>query len=429
MQKLNHMMKSVNLKAKILFPLLSFLFSVQLYAKEIYFFTNNISGIVGKVRIYSGEEKLAEIGNNQYLSIHIGNISNLHLTFKWGLRLNKKIDIDFTNKDVAFIYVYLDPGVWSVYEKYYPDIPYQVKAVYDQKKKQTDIKPVQNPEDVEENLQPKDEVSLTADVDENIPEDESNNENEYAFALIIGNEDYSSQQTDISNEMNVAYAINDTKIFKEYCLKTLGIPEKNITYLVNATSGKILQAINKTNKLIQVTNGKAKVIVYYAGHGLPDEVTKEPYLIPVDVSGTDVQSGGIKLSYLYSKLTEFPAQQVTVFLDACFSGGGRESGLLAARGVKVKPKDDYLKGNIVVFTASSGEESSLPYSEKQHGMFTYFLLKKLQDSKGDVSFSELSNYLKEKVELESVRTNSKNQSPQTLMSEELRDSWGGLRLK
>src|SRR5690606_24728879 len=108
-------------------------------------------------------------------------------------------------------------------------------------------------------------VLFTADVDKNIPENASSDEN--TFALIIGNEDYTSQQTDISNEMNVAFAVNDTKIFKEYCLKTLSIPEKNITYLANATSGKILQAINKTNKLIQVTNGKAKVIVYYAGHG------------------------------------------------------------------------------------------------------------------------------------------------------------------
>ncbi|MBX3165363.1 MAG: caspase family protein [Bacteroidetes bacterium] len=270
------------------------------------------------------------------------------------------------------------------------------------------------------------QVSLTADVDKNIPENASSDEN--AFALIIGNEDYRSYQSGISNEMNVAYAINDANIFKTYCRKTLGIPEKNISYLSNATSGRISQEIDRMNKLIKATNGKAKVIVYYAGHGLPDEVTKEPYLIPVDVSGTNIKSG-IKLSYLYSKLTEFPAQQVTVFIDACFSGGGRTSGLLAARGVKVKPKDDYLKGNIVVFTASSGEESSLPYNEKQHGMFTYFLLKKLQDTKGEVSFSELSNYLKEKVELESVRTNSKHQSPQTLMSEDLRDNWGGLKLK
>lgn len=138
-QKSNQSMKSINFKTKFLFFLFSLLCSLQLSAKEVYFFTNDIPGIVGKIRIYNGEEKLAEIGNNQYLSIQLGNISDLHLTFKWGLRSNKKIDIDFTNKEVAFIYIYLDPTIWSVYEKYYPDIPYQVKAVYDQKKYRTEI--------------------------------------------------------------------------------------------------------------------------------------------------------------------------------------------------------------------------------------------------------------------------------------------------
>ena len=271
-----------------------------------------------------------------------------------------------------------------------------------------------------------DNVSLTSDVDKNIPLNNSVDENK--FALIIGNEDYSSFQPNLTSEMNVEYANNDALVFKEYCVKTFGVPEKNVTCILNATAGKLSQAIDKINKLIQVTNGKANVIVYYAGHGLPDEITKEPYLIPVDVSGSNVASA-IKLSSLYQKLTEFPSQQITVFMDACFSGGGREAGLLAVRGVKITPKADYLNGNIVVFTASSGEESSLPWKEKQHGMFTYFLLKKFQETNGDVSLSELDLFLKNKVELESVRTNNKTQNPQVLFSPEEIDKWKNVRLK
>lgn len=265
-----------------------------------------------------------------------------------------------------------------------------------------------------------DKISLTSDVDKNIPINNIRDENN--FALIIGNEDYTSYQKGLTSEVNVAFATNDALIFKEYCIKSFGIPENNITFLSNATVGKMQQAIEKINKLIKVTNGKAKVTVYYAGHGLPDEITKEAYLIPVDVSGSDVSSA-IKLSLLYSKLTEFPAKQVTVFLDACFSGGGRESGLIATRGVKIKPKNDFLRGNIIVFTASSGEQSSQPWNYKQHGMFTYFLLKKFQETKGDISFKELDSYLKYEVGLESVRTNSVQQTPQVLFSIEEKDNW------
>jgi hypothetical protein len=271
-----------------------------------------------------------------------------------------------------------------------------------------------------------DNISLTSDVDKDIPN--NNMEDENKFALIIGNEDYTSFQQNISSEMNVEFASNDAMTFKEYCTKTFGVPEKNITFLLNATAGQILQAIDKVNKLIEATNGKASVIVYYAGHGLPDEVSKEPYLIPVDVAGSNLNAA-VKLSYLYEKLTQFPSQQITVFMDACFSGGGREAGLMAARSIKIAPKNDFLKGNIVVFTASSGEESSLPWKDKQHGMFTYFLLKKFQETKGDVSFSELDSFLKDKVGLESVRTNSKKQSPQVLYSFDKTDSWSTLKLK
>ena len=266
-----------------------------------------------------------------------------------------------------------------------------------------------------------DDISLTSDVDKNIPTTEEIDLNK--FALIIGNEDYSSFQEGISSEMNVEFAINDASIFKEYCIKTFGVPKQNIIFLSNATAGQMNQAIDKISKLIEVKNGKAKIIVYYAGHGLPNEETKEPYLIPVDVSGTNINSA-IKLNDLYLKLTEFPSEIVTVFLDACFTGGGRDAGLLAARSVKIKPKNNNLNGNLVVFTSSSSDESSMAWNEKQHGMFTYFLLKKAQETKGSFTFSELDVYLKENVKLESIRTNSKNQNPKVYISETLENNWG-----
>jgi hypothetical protein len=266
-----------------------------------------------------------------------------------------------------------------------------------------------------------DDISLTSDVDKNIPV--TGNIDEDKFALIIGNEDYSTFQQGVSSEMNVEFAMNDASIFKEYCLKTFGVPRENIIYLTNATAGQMNQAIDKISKLTEAKNGKAKIIVYYAGHGLPNEETKEPYLIPVDVSGTNINSA-IKLSDLYLKLTEYPSQGVTVFLDACFSGGGRDAGLLAARSVKIKPKSNLIAGNIIVFTSSSSDESSMAWKEKQHGMFTYFLLKKAQETKGSFTFSELDNYLKENVKLESIRTNSKNQNPKVLYSSDREYSWG-----
>ena len=263
------------------------------------------------------------------------------------------------------------------------------------------------------------------DVDTRIPI--TNFKDEYKFALIIGNEDYTTYQTTLSNEVNVDFAVNDAEIFAKYCKNTLGVPEENIFLLKNAIGTEIKREVNKMAKMMMYTQGRAEVIFYYAGHGIPNETTKEAYIMPVDVSAQNIEDG-IKLSWLYEKLTEYDAKQVLVFLDACFTGGARNQGLLAARGVKIKPKENIITGNCIAFTSSSDIQSSLPYKEKQHGMFTYFLLKKLQETEGNITLGELSDYLYENVALSSIKINSKEQTPKVLVSPALKDDWYNIKL-
>jgi len=258
------------------------------------------------------------------------------------------------------------------------------------------------------------------DVDLDIPK--VSTPNPHRYALVIGNEDYTSYQQSLKSEMNVEFAERDASVFKDYAIKVMGVPNDNILFLKNAKAMEMIRAINQINAIIKNTNGQAEVIVYYAGHGFPDEITKEPYLIPVDVSGADLQFA-VKLTDFYKKLTEYPSKRVTVFLDACFSGGGRDQGLLAARGVKVKPKENLLNGNLVVFSASSGEQSSLPYREKGHGIFTYYLLKKMKESSGELSYNELSDYISREVSTRSVLVNNKEQNPQTNVSASVGEGW------
>ncbi|OPZ99016.1 MAG: Caspase domain protein [Bacteroidetes bacterium ADurb.Bin408] len=267
--------------------------------------------------------------------------------------------------------------------------------------------------------------SLSSDVDKNIPLNNLSYTNRYA--LIIGNEDYSSWQKGLSTEINVDYAENDARIFKEYCVKTMGIPEKQVKLLSNATSSQMSQGLAWLNNLAKVENGKAELIFYYSGHGLPDEQTKESYLIPVDVSGSNITQG-LKIADVYSKLTEYPSQKVTVFLDACFSGGARNQALIAQKTVKINPKKEQIKGNLIVFTSSSGEESSGVYREQKHGFFTYYLLKKLQETKGDVTYNELNNYIKASVSKETSLI-GKPQNPEVLVSPQIENSWSNWKIK
>jgi len=70
----------------------------------------------------------------------------------------------------------------------------------------------------------------------------------------------------------------------------------------------------------------------------------------------------------------------------------------------------------------------LPFKDKQHGMFTYYLLKKIQQTKGDISYNELYNYVKKQVDLNCLKVNNKEQTPSLLMPIELGDKWKSWKL-
>ena len=252
------------------------------------------------------------------------------------------------------------------------------------------------------------------DVDIDIPI--ANNVSNYTFAVIISNEKYQM-------EKSVQYAENDGKMFTEYCKKTLGLPEKNVHFITNATLNNIKHEIKWLQDVIAVYNGDAKVIFYYAGHGIPDEQNKSAYLLPIDGYGSDVTTG-YALEDLYKALGCLPSKAVTIFLDACFSGAKRDGDMLAsARGVAIKVKQNNPTGNMVVFTAAQGDETAYPYKDEGHGLFTYYLLKKLQETKGDVTLGELGDYIKTQVERQSIVTNGKLQSPAILSASSIGNSW------
>lgn len=255
-----------------------------------------------------------------------------------------------------------------------------------------------------------------ADVDLNIPAGKLTRL--HTFALIFANENY-------MEVANVPNALNDGKVFAEYCMKTLGIPESNVRYVADATLNKMRRQLSWISQVIEAYKGDVNIIFYYAGHGIPDESNKTSYLLPVDGYGSDVTTG-YSLEKIYEELTIKKAKSVVVLLDACFSGANRDGNMLAsARGVAIKAKQGDPKGNMVVFSAAQGDETAYPYTEKGHGMFTYYLLKKLRETKGDVAFGTLADYVTSEVMKQSVVVNGKMQTPQASASKDAKNwrSW------
>lgn len=257
-------------------------------------------------------------------------------------------------------------------------------------------------------------------VDKNIPN--NSKDNTLCFAIIIGNQQY-------QRVSDVTCANNDARIFAEYCLKTLGLPETNVKVYENASYGTMIGAMSDLQKIAKAFKGNINVIFYYAGHGIPNETTKDSYLLPIDADGMNTEVC-YPLNRLYKELGELNAKQVIVFMDACFSGAERGDGMVvASRGVTIKPKSSHPMGNTIVFSAATGQQAAYPYKEKGHGIFTYYLLKKLQETKGDVTLGDLGEYICDEAAKQAILTNGKEQTPVVLTPIGMSDEWKNWTLR
>lgn len=275
--------------------------------------------------------------------------------------------------------------------------------------------------------------SAFSEVDVNLPVSETINKN--AIALIIGNENYSHN----SNGMiaDVPFAINDARKFSEYCKKTLGLEERNVILLTNATKAQIEHGMDRVRAIASgMGSAKANIIFFYSGHGVPDEDINRnsSYLLPIDVNGSKTKYC-ISQDELIETFRGMQAKSTTIFLDACFSGYAKSTNDMAmvnakdgTRAMVRKVQPATPKGNMIIFSSASNNQKSWPLKEKKHGLFTYYLLKKLQDTKGETTMGELSSYITDNVSNKSAYFDMQ-QTPVIKVSSELMQTWKYMKLK
>ena len=242
------------------------------------------------------------------------------------------------------------------------------------------------------------------------PKTKMNNPNGVAVVIGVENYQYVSDAT---------YAYNDAEVFREYLADTLGYKKSKIKIVTNSKA-----TLAELNKLLGpngwiARNVKAKtsdVVVYFSGHGIPDVKRKKTGLLPFDVDPN--YSVGMTLRDLYTALGTLDARSVTVFLDTCFSGQGREKqSLLAdARGIMIVPKERYIPKPMTVLSAATAGQISGPLKDKEHGLFTYYVLKGLggaadRNKDRKLTVSELGSYVKANVK-EQAAAKGWNQTPE-----------------
>lgn len=102
--------------------------------------------------------------------------------------------------------------------------------------------------------------------------------------------------------------------------------------------------------------------------------------------------------------------------------------LSSSRGLAQGVKKEEPKGKMIIISAAQGDETAYPYKEKKHGLFTYYLLKKLQDSGEKVTLGELADYIKTNVKKTSFEQNQKLQTPDVTPAFSFGDEWASYPL-
>ena len=258
-----------------------------------------------------------------------------------------------------------------------------------------------------------DKVTLS-DVDIDIPRGVKTK----AYALVIGNEDYSSFQKNLSRENDVPYAVRDAEVFSNYLNQMYQVPRENIELVKNGTYGEISQSIAKLERIMELDGSDSEIIVFYSGHGMPDEASKDPYIIPVDISGLNVNQG-ISLKEFMSRVGKKPHKKISFILDACFSGLGKSQPLASVKGITVVPTNPELGENMILLSSSSSNESSVVDDQNKHGLFTYHLLKILKESEGKIGIETLYDQLMKDVGLSAIKKHNKVQTPSLLVGTKL----------
>jgi hypothetical protein len=238
--------------------------------------------------------------------------------------------------------------------------------------------------------------------------------NKNAYAIVIGIENYRQKLP------KADYAVSDARLVSEYLTRVMGYPEENVVTLANdrAALGDFVKYFEKW--LPNNVEKGGTVFIYYSGHGAPNTKTGDAYLVPYDGDPTFITETGYPIARLYESLGKLKAKDITVVLDSCFSGAGGRSVL--AKGAKplvMTINMPTMRKNISVMTASSGEQISSTYDEKDHGLFTYFMLKGIKNEDvikqdGSIKMDDLFGYIKPQVERIARKQYNNEQTPQLI---------------
>lgn len=226
------------------------------------------------------------------------------------------------------------------------------------------------------------------------------------------------------------YAVADAERLYDALVGSAGFKKEHVLLLTDKTERKpTLRNVKWAlgTFLARSAQKDDLIVIFFAGHGAPEVDPRgvesdglAKYLVPADADPDDLYATALPMDELTTIFSRIEADQVVMFLDACYSGaaGGRT---FASKRTRASRIDDVFlerltrsKGRVIV-SASRANEVSLELADLGHGVFSHYLIQGIRgtadlDRDGMVSLQELYQYLEQEVSRKS-RLAGGNQHP------------------
>ncbi|MFO7958036.1 MAG: caspase family protein [Candidatus Brocadiia bacterium] len=226
------------------------------------------------------------------------------------------------------------------------------------------------------------------------------------WAVVIGINEYAHVRP-------LQYAVNDARAFYRHLVDHMGIPEENITLLLDKEAHLSRLRTVLGTQLKSRAGEEDMVILYFAGHGAterdvmsPDGDGLEKYLLPYGADMKDLYASALPMREIQHIFNRIRSQRLVFVVDSCYSGasGGRT---ISMAGIRANISDAFMeriasgKGRVIL-SASGANEVSQEDDEIGHGVFTYYLLEGLlgpADTDGDglITVDEAYSYVSRRV--------------------------------
>ena len=178
--------------------------------------------------------------------------------------------------------------------------------------------------------------------------------------------------------------------------------DKNIKVLCDTNAEKPTRnnILSKLTTVSRSANPEDSILFYFSGHGA--EIEGKPYLLCSDSYRNTIEQTALQNELIRKTMESSLARVKTIVIDACHSGvlkGIKASGIMTKSFFEsfFPPPEGF-----VVLSSCKLGECSHEWAEKEHGVFSYFLLEGLRggadrDKDGIITITDAYTYTSENV--------------------------------